>query len=128
MMVPDSFFVRRIFSFRGLFSFRGAAIYRDPTLACEPIVDQHSHYIYMHFDYTPTGVCSRHIEFDIDSEGRLHNVRFTGGCHGNTQGIGALTEGMDAREAAKRMGGIDCKAKGTSCPDQLARAITEALS
>ncbi len=49
-------------------------------------------------------------------------------CHGNTQGIGALTEGMDAREAAKRMGGIDCKAKGTSCPDQLARAITEALS
>lgn len=81
-----------------------------------------------HHSYTPTGVCSRRIEFDMAPDGTIHNVTFTGGCHGNTQGIGRLAEGMKARELAGRLRGVDCKGKGTSCPDQLARAIEEAAA
>ena len=77
----------------------------------------------MHYEHKCQGTCSRSVQFDIDDQGRLHNVQFAGGCHGNTQGIGALAEGMDAAEAAARMRGIRCGAKATSCPDQLAQAI-----
>ncbi|MBR2527047.1 MAG: TIGR03905 family TSCPD domain-containing protein [Blautia sp.] len=77
--------------------------------------------------YKPTGVCSRQIDFDIDSEKKVRNVRFTGGCSGNTQGIAALVEGMDVNEAIRRMDGIRCGFKTTSCPDQLAKAMKEAL-
>lgn len=59
--------------------------------------------------------------------GIIREVAFTGGCHGNTQGIAALVRGMRAEEAAERLGGIDCRGKGTSCPDQLSRALREAL-
>ena len=79
------------------------------------------------FQFKTHGVCSREIRFFIDDEGKVRNVRFTGGCNGNTQGVSALGEGMDAKDAAKRLAGINCNMKGTSCPDQLSRAITEAL-
>lgn len=79
------------------------------------------------FQYKTRGVCSREIRFFIDDEGKVRNVRFTGGCNGNTQGVSALVEGMDAKDAANRLAGINCNMKGTSCPDQLSRAINEAL-
>ncbi len=76
--------------------------------------------------YKTKGTCSRAINFDI-KDGKLTNVSFVGGCHGNTQGVAALVEGMDAGEAVRRLKGIDCNGKGTSCPDQLARAIEEVM-
>ena len=79
-----------------------------------------------HFTYIPSGTCSRNIEFSI-VDGRIHGLRFTGGCMGNLGGISSLVEGMDAREVAGRLRGTQCGAKGTSCPDQLARAIEKAL-
>ena len=62
------------------------------------------------------------IEFEI-VDGKLHNVQFYGGCHGNLQGIGKLVEGMDANEVIAKLGGIRCGYKDTSCPDQLSKAI-----
>ncbi len=79
------------------------------------------------FQYKTHGVCSREIRFCIDDEGKVRNVRFAGGCNGNTQGVSALVEGMDAKDAAERLGGINCNMKGTSCPDQLSKALKEAL-
>ena len=60
-------------------------------------------------------------------DGKLHNVQFYGGCHGNLQGIGKLVEGMDANEVIAKLGGIRCGYKDTSCPDQLSKAIGVAL-
>ncbi|MBQ8403256.1 MAG: TIGR03905 family TSCPD domain-containing protein [Clostridia bacterium] len=79
------------------------------------------------FTYKTRGVCSRSITFELE-EGKLHNVRFEGGCHGNTQGLAALAEGMDASDLVKRLEGTDCRGRGTSCPDQLAKAVKEALA
>lgn len=76
--------------------------------------------------YKPSGVCSRAITFDID-DGVVHNVSFAGGCNGNTQGVARLAEGMDAEELIKRLDGIECGFRGTSCPDQLAQALKQAL-
>jgi len=81
----------------------------------------------MHICYNTQGTCSRRIEFDIDNDGRLRNVRFEGGCNGNLKGIGALVEGQPARDVAERLQGIQCGTKNTSCPDQLANAIKEGL-
>lgn len=81
----------------------------------------------MHYQYNTSGTCSRVIDFHI-VDGKLHNVQFAGGCHGNLQGIGRLVEGQDARTVANTLCGVDCKGRGTSCPDQLARAIKEALA
>lgn len=75
--------------------------------------------------YSPKGVCSQKIDFDI-VDGKVTNVKFTGGCNGNTQGIARLVEGMDVKEAISRMEGIQCGFKGTSCPDQLAKALKQA--
>lgn len=72
--------------------------------------------------YTTTGTCSRQIDIETD-EDIIRRVTFTGGCHGNTQGIAALVRGMKVEEAIARLEGIDCRGKGTSCPDQLARAL-----
>ncbi|MBR1784809.1 MAG: TIGR03905 family TSCPD domain-containing protein [Bacteroidales bacterium] len=81
-----------------------------------------------HHVYNTFGTCSEQIEFDLDDQRRLHNVVFHGGCHGNTQGVSRLVEGMEADEAVSRLEGILCKSKPTSCPDQLARAIKEAVA
>ena len=78
------------------------------------------------YSYTPKGVCSAKIEFDLD-DGILRNVKFFRGCNGNTKGLAALAEGMKAEDVVKRLKGTDCGGRGTSCPDQLAKAIEEAL-
>ena len=78
----------------------------------------------MHF--TPKGVCSTGIDFEIE-DGKGKNVQLTRGCSGNTQGVAALIEGMDAEDAISRLKGIKCGFKDTSCPDQLAKALEEAL-
>ena len=80
----------------------------------------------MEYNYKTKGTCSSEILFEI-IDGKLHNVRFIGGCHGNTQGICKLVEGMDAKEVVSKLKGIDCHFKGTSCPDQLAKAIEKVL-
>lgn len=76
----------------------------------------------MKYTFTPRGVCSARIEFELEGN-TVKNVEFTRGCSGNTQGVAALCEGMDADEVIKRLEGINCGGKGTSCPDQLAKAI-----
>lgn len=77
----------------------------------------------MKYSYTTSGTCSRSIEIEIDSDGKIGEVVFAGGCHGNLQGIAALVKGMTPVEAAAKLRGIDCRGKGTSCPDQLAIAL-----
>jgi len=67
------------------------------------------------------------ITFEIDN-GILKNVKFTGGCAGNTKGVASLVDGMNAEEVVKRLRGIDCGGRGTSCPDQLAAAIEAAIN
>ena len=74
--------------------------------------------------YTTQGTCSRQITFDV-VDNKLTNVRFLGGCSGNTQGVAALVEGMDSDEAIKRLKGIKCGPRPTSCPDQLATALEQ---
>lgn len=80
----------------------------------------------MHFTYKTKGTCSQQILFDVD-DGKLHNIEFIGGCNGNLQGISRLVKGMKAADAIERMQGISCGGKPTSCPDQLSKALTEAL-
>ena len=79
------------------------------------------------YQYTTKGTCSRTIRFELDEENKVRNVSFEGGCHGNLQGISKLVEGMTADEVVSRCAGIKCGFKQTSCPDQLSRAIAEAL-
>lgn len=78
------------------------------------------------YSYTPRGVCSRQISFSIEN-GKLHNVRFVGGCAGNLLAIGKLVEGMDAKKVVELLKNNDCAGKGTSCADQLTKAIEQAL-
>ena len=80
----------------------------------------------MQYEYKTKGTCSQRIFFDIE-DGKVKNVQFVGGCNGNLKGIAALVEGMDADEAIRRLEGIDCNGRGTSCPDQLANALESAL-
>lgn len=79
----------------------------------------------MQFEYKTKGTCSQMIFFEVE-DGKVHNVNFLGGCNGNLQGIGKLVEGMDIDEVIKRIDGIHCGAKATSCPDQLAAALKQA--
>ena len=76
--------------------------------------------------YTCRGTCSRQIDVELEN-GVVRSVSFPGGCHGNQQGIAALVRGMTAAEAVARLEGIDCRGRGTSCPDQLAKALKKAL-
>lgn len=76
----------------------------------------------MKYSYTPHGVCSRAIQLDVE-DGVVNQVQFIGGCSGNTQGIAALVQGMPLDEVVKRLEGIRCGSRPTSCPDQLAQAL-----
>ena len=81
----------------------------------------------MTYEYKPKNTCSTKIEFKIDDDNKLRNIRFTDGCNGNLSGISALAEGMDAAELAGRLKGTRCGRKNTSCPDQFALAVEQAL-
>ena len=76
------------------------------------------------YQYTPSGVCSRQILFEVEN-GVVEDVTYIGGCNGNLKGIGSLVKGMKVDDVIERLKGIDCGGKGTSCPDQLARALEE---
>lgn len=76
--------------------------------------------------YIPKGVCANAIDLELDGD-IVKSVRFTGGCNGNTQGVGRLVEGMRAEDAIAKLKGIKCGFKPTSCPDQLACALEAAL-
>ena len=78
------------------------------------------------FSYNTQGVCSSKISFDLVEE-RIYNLKFSGGCMGNLQAISKLVEGKDAKVVADVLRGNDCKGKGTSCADQLSKAIDAAL-
>lgn len=77
--------------------------------------------------YKTKGTCAGAIEIDINDNNVIENVRFIGGCKGNTQGISALVKGMDAKEVINRLSGIRCGFKPTSCPDQFACALKEII-
>ena len=81
----------------------------------------------MQFEYRTKGTCSQRILFEIE-DGILKNVQFIGGCNGNLQGISKLVEGMEVNEVISRVEGIHCGMKPTSCPDQLATALKEAIA
>ncbi len=76
------------------------------------------------YTYTTKGVCARMIEIEVEN-GIVSRVEFTGGCSGNTQGVSRLVEGMEVNEAIRRLSGIRCGFKATSCPDQLACALKQ---
>lgn len=80
----------------------------------------------MEIHYKPQGVCSRQIDIVINGD-TIESVKFTGGCSGNTQGVAALAQGMKVQDYINRCKGIRCGFKATSCPDQLAAALEEAL-
>lgn len=79
----------------------------------------------MHYQYKTKGVCSSYIDFDIDG-GVVTNVAFTGGCNGNLKAISKLVDGMSASEIEDKLLGNECGSKGTSCADQLAKAVRAA--
>ncbi|MBQ5968703.1 MAG: TIGR03905 family TSCPD domain-containing protein [Clostridia bacterium] len=79
----------------------------------------------MQYQYQPKGVCSQRILFELDGD-VVKNIRFIGGCSGNTQGVAALAEGLTVDEIEQKLGGIRCGFKSTSCPDQLAKAVRAA--
>ena len=78
------------------------------------------------YSYYPQGVCAKQIFFELE-DGRIHNIQFVGGCPGNLQAIGKLLEGQNADMAIDKLKGNTCGNKPTSCADQLARALEEAL-
>ena len=77
--------------------------------------------------YRTQGTCSQEISFEIKDDGTVTGVEFLGGCNGNLKGIGTLVEGLKAEEVIERLQGITCGFKSTSCPDQLAKALKEAV-
>lgn len=79
------------------------------------------------YSFIPSGVCSRMINIELDDDGVIENVRFVGGCNGNTSGISQLVKGMQAEDVIEKLKDVNCGTKGTSCPAQLAIALQEAL-
>ena len=80
----------------------------------------------MQIRYTPRGVCSREYLIEVE-DGGIQSVQIVGGCHGNLQGISSLLKGMKVEDAISRMEGIRCGMRSTSCPDQIAKALKQAL-
>ncbi|MEE0946504.1 MAG: TIGR03905 family TSCPD domain-containing protein [Acutalibacteraceae bacterium] len=78
----------------------------------------------MTYHYTPKGVCSRSIDFEVDN-GVVTDISFVGGCNGNLKGISSLVKGMKIDDIIERLDGIKCGFKDTSCPAQLAMALKE---
>lgn len=74
--------------------------------------------------YKTKGVCARSIEIEVDGD-TIQSVKFNGGCNGNTKGISSLVQGMKVDDVISRLRGTDCGGRGTSCPDQLAKALEE---
>ena len=81
----------------------------------------------MTYTFQPRGVCSQAMRVEVDEQGIIQKLEVLGGCSGNLQGISALVEGMPAQEAIRRLKGIRCGFKDTSCPDQFARGLESAL-
>ena len=79
----------------------------------------------MTYNYKTRGTCASAIEIETDENDVIRDVHFIGGCNGNTQGVSALVRGMKANEVIDRLEGIKCGFKGTSCPDQLAKALRQ---
>ena len=82
----------------------------------------------MIYTFRPRGVCSQEMQVDVDDQGIIQELRVLGGCSGNLQGIASLVKGMPARDAIERLKGIRCGFKDTSCPDQFARNLEQALA
>ena len=78
-------------------------------------------------NYRTSGTCSREINIEVE-DGVVRSVKFVGGCHGNTQGVSRLVEGMNVDDVIAKLKGIKCGFKPTSCPDQLARALEKYLA
>ena len=76
----------------------------------------------MEYRFTPKGVCSTQIIVEVE-EGVIKKLTVENGCHGNLQGISKLVEGMQVGDVIKRLEGIDCRGRGTSCPDQIAKML-----
>ncbi len=76
-----------------------------------------------HYEYTPKGVCSQKMVFDINDDDTIESLVVERGCHGNLQGIAALVKGQKIEDVAERLDGIKCGFKNTSCPDQIAQAL-----
>lgn len=81
----------------------------------------------MTYTFRPKGVCARSMQVEVDDQGLIQDLQVEGGCSGNLQGIGALLKGMPAQEAIERLRGTRCGFKETSCPDQLARNLEQAM-
>ena len=80
----------------------------------------------MHYTLYPKGVCSTQIDLDV-TDGKIHNLSYTGGCNGTLKALGAMCEGASAEEVIRRLSGITCGYKATSCSDQLARLLQDAM-
>lgn len=76
----------------------------------------------MIYQYEPQGVCSMRMNIEVEGE-IIKSVQIIGGCAGNTKGVSVLVEGMNINDAIRKLKGIDCRGRGTSCPDQLAKAL-----
>lgn len=83
--------------------------------------------IFMKYSFTPKGVCPSKLEFEIDNNNIVKNVQFSGGCNGNLKAIATLVDGMPVDAVADKLTGIQCGLKQTSCSDQLATALREAV-
>ena len=82
----------------------------------------------MTYTFQTTGTCSKAMHLELDEQNRVHNLKVDFGCDGNLKGLSALVEGMEAQEIIRRLRGIECKTKGTSCPDQLAQGLERILA
>ena len=82
----------------------------------------------MTYTFRPRGVCSQQMQVEVDDQGIIQELQVLGGCSGNLQGIASLVQGMPAQEAIRRLKGIRCGFKDTSCPDQLARNLEKIMA